>query len=93
MHLLLIVIASFIASWGFEWIKPSPAPDGVSDLEAYSHLQILTGFVLIAIALLLGYVFFIVSNIVKFKKEGMRALSLMTKEMENSQHEDDKNPS
>lgn len=88
MHLALILIASFIASWVFEYVQPSSVPEGVSDKAAYSNLQIVAGFILVAIVLLLGYTVFIFSNIVKFRKESMKALSVMAKEMESNLHKD-----
>jgi len=92
MNCGLILIASFIASLGFELVSPVSVPDGV-DHKAYSHLQILAGFVLIAIALVFCYAILIFSNIIKFKREGMRALSLMAKQMKNSLNKDDNKPS
>lgn len=88
MNFGLILIASLIASWGFEWVMPVSVPDGI-DHKAYSHLQILAGFILVTIALTLSYAVLIFSKIFKFKREGMRALSLMAKEMENNLHKND----
>jgi hypothetical protein len=88
MNFGLILIASLIASWGFEWVMPVSVPDGI-DHKAYSHLQILAGFILVTIALTLSYAVLIFSKIFKFKREGMRALSLMAKEMEKNLHRND----
>lgn len=78
---ILIVVASWLASQGWEYIYPTNVPVEVTNAEAYLKLTHLTNFIVLLSIMTAIYAIYIIVRLVKYYLYSKRDKELMVKEM------------
>jgi len=78
---ILIVVASWLASQGWEYVYPTTVPAEVTNAEAYLKLTHLVDFIVLLSIMTAIYAIHIIVGLVKYYLYSKRDKELMVKEM------------